>query len=398
MRLPDSFSPLTEAVSTHFAEALSVGQQRSLSAWVVGTVLAGSSCLSMVVAALSISLNAGRPDRVRQALKEWLCNGDERSSPGRVQVDPSRCFAPLLRFVLALWRCPTLALALDATTHTDQLTALVLSVLYRGRAIPVAWYIAPGNVKGGLLAPMLALLDRVAPETQQLRLVTLAADRGLWSPALADRLRQWHWQPLMRVQNDTQIWVGKNRRVAAGTLVAGPGHAWVGRARVHKHPQAQRWHTVLVVWTAGHKEPWVIVTDLPPRSAGLLWYGLRMWIECGFRDLKRMGWQWERTRRRDPERVSRHWLVLAVATIWTLATGSAIDPAVPAAPEKPARARRRLSVFRLGCFHLLGILIGTTPHPPLVLIPEPWPAHNPESLEIEYWTNQEPEPVVNLPL
>jgi hypothetical protein len=40
-----------------------------------------------------------------------------------------------------------------------------------------------------------------------------------------------------------------------------------------------------------------------------------MWIEFGFRALKGLGWRWERTRRTDPDRVARHWLVLAVATL-----------------------------------------------------------------------------------
>jgi hypothetical protein len=49
---------------------------------------------------------------------------------------------------------------------------------------------------------------------------------------------------------------------------------------------------------------------------------LRMWIELGFRALKSLGWQWQRTRRSEPTRVARHWLVLAVATLWVLGCGT----------------------------------------------------------------------------
>ena len=56
-------------------------------------------------------------------------------------------------------------------------------------------------------------------------------------------------------------------------------------------------------------------------------YGLRVWIEQGFRILKREGWDGRRT---DSERVDRHWLAMAVATL-------------------PARTQPRMvSVFRLG--------------------------------------------------
>ncbi len=398
MRLPASFSALDDFVSTHFADVLTPGQQRTLACWVAGTLESGVACLTRVVGALVETLRVGRWDRVRQALQELFKDGDELSAPGRRQITPADCFGPLLGCVLALWRQPTLALAIDATTHTDELTAIVVSVLYRGRAIPVAWHIVPGNTKGGeLVAPLLPLLERLAAPTSQLKLVTVAVDRGLWSPALADCLRRLHWQPLMRVQHDVQIWVGANRRVPAHSLVAGPGHAWVGRARVHKHPQAQRWQTVLVVWTANHKAPWVIFTDLPPRAAGLLWYGLRMWIESGFRDLKSMGWEWERTRRRDPLRVSRFWLVLSLATIWSLATGTASEDA--AAPPAGRTRPRALSVFHRGRFAERGVRLGFRPPLTLTLAPEPWPEPPPTlTLEVEYWINPEPEPAVNLPL
>ena len=71
-----------------------------------------------------------------------------------------------------------------------------------------------------------------------------------------------------------------------------------------------------------------------------------------------MGWQWHRTRRLDPDRVDRHWLVLAVATLWVLAHGTRVEEAhlrglapgrVRRPPLTPAAARHRpLSVFQLG--------------------------------------------------
>lgn len=51
-----------------------------------------------------------------------------------------------------------------------------------------------------------------------------------------------------------------------------------------------------------HAQPWIVLTDLAPHRVGVLWYGLRMWIELGFRALKSMGWPWQGT---------RYWLGLA---------------------------------------------------------------------------------------
>ena len=62
-------------------------------------------------------------------------------------------------------------------------------------------------------------------------------------------------------------------------------------------------------------------------DAGASWREMRFWIETGFNALKSVGWQWQKTRRTDPARVERHWLVLSVATLLTLAFGSRVEAA-----------------------------------------------------------------------
>ena len=79
---------------------------------------------------------------------------------------------------------------------------------------------------------------------------------------------------------------------------------------------------------------------------------MRVWIEQGFRTLKRMGWQWQRTRRVDPARVDRHGLVLVVATLWVLTPGRMRRP-----PLTPTVARdRSLSLFQLGWYQVQRLL------------------------------------------
>ena len=85
---------------------------------------------------------------------------------------------------------------------------------------------------------------------------------------------------------------------------------------------AKRRCTLLAVWYVEQEEPWIILTDLPPEEVGVSWYALRFWIELGFKAVKSLGWKWDKTRRTDPARISRHWLVLSVATLLTLAYGT----------------------------------------------------------------------------
>ena len=62
--------------------------------------------------------------------------------------------------------------------------ALVISVLYRGSAIPVAWHILPANKKGPWHSPILDLLHQLAPAVPHTMTVLVLIDRGLWSPHL----------------------------------------------------------------------------------------------------------------------------------------------------------------------------------------------------------------------
>ena len=106
--------------------------------------------------------------------------------------------------------------------------------------------------------------------------------------------------------------------------------------------------TLLACWEEGCDEPWFLLTDLAPHQAEALWYGMRSWIEGGFKLLKSGGWDWQATRMTDPDRVERFWLVLAVATRYVLAVGGEADeeefadavvpkPAVRPVPSATAR-------------------------------------------------------------
>jgi hypothetical protein len=378
MRVPREWYHL-EAVLAAQLPQLRPAQRRGLAWWVYGAILAQSACQSAVVSALSV---LGSWHSWRQSLREWLYAGAERAAPCQTQLDVSACFAPLLGWVLRLWQGDTLALAVDATYQRDRWVVLVVSVLYRGSAIPVAWQVLPANQKGAWLPSLCQLLTTLAPAVPSRYAVLVLSDRGLWSPRLWRCLRRLGWHPLMRVRAETTFAPAGQTRNAARSFVPGPGHAWVGEGVAFKHAGVRRPGTLLVVWDEDQAEPWLVLTDLAPEAVGVAWYGLRTWVELGFRALKRLGWQWQRTRRSDPERIARHWLVLAVATLWVLAYGTRVEDAehrgLPPArlhhpPPRRPPGRRRQSVFQRGLSWLRWQLLRGRCWRRLWLTPEMWP-------------------------
>jgi hypothetical protein len=136
----------------------------------------------------------------------------------------------------------------------------------------------------------------------------------------------------------------------------------------------------------------LILTDLPPEASTACWYGLRAWIEQGFKITKRAGWQWQRTRMTQPDRAARLWLAVAVAPLWLLSVGGEADATIPASTvldgtalvPQPARTRRAtrlrlVSVCRRGWPLILVALLDQAPLPLGRFLPEPWPAVPEES-------------------
>ena len=215
----------------------------------------------------------------------------------------------------------------------------------------------------------------------------LLADRGLWSPRLWKRIKDLGWHALLRLTKSVTFAPRGVPRQLARTLVPGPGHAWVGAGVAFKDKK-RRAGTLLVVWAVGQTDPWILFTDLPAQEVGIAWYGLRMWIELGFKALKSLGWHWHQTRRTDPERIARHWLVLAVATVLTLATATRLEDAdlldlPPAVVHRPPARARTVSLIRQGLTELQRQFICGRTWTRTWLLPEPWP-QPPSTLMVLY--------------
>lgn len=375
-----ALSHVAELVETHLPH-LRPAQQRGLALWVEGLLAAESSCEQAVLTALE---PLGMPEHATRArLREWLCDGADRAAPCATSLDVETCFAPLLAWVVAWWAGETLPLAIDATSLRDRQVVLSLSVLYRGSAIPVAWVVLPGRGKGTWLPHLERLLTTLAPAVPPTLTVLVMTDRGLWSPRLWRSITENGWHPLMRIRPDATFAPRGQRRQRARELVPGAGWCWVGEGVAYKEKAKRIAATLVVVWGTGQKVPWLLLTDLAPEAVEGSWYGLRVWVELGFRALKSLGWHWERTRRTDPVRVARHWLVLAIATLLNLAVGTRLEEAAqrgippgrlrrPRTP--PPRRTRRVAVFARGLAWLhVQVLRGRRWWRALWLLPEALP-------------------------
>ena len=161
-------------------------------------------------------------NNLRQYLREWLYDGSDRASPCQTQLDVTLCFAPLLRWVLAWWHAERLAMAIDPTLKGDQTTAIVISVLYRSCAIPVAWHIHRATQKGAWSDPTVELLKKLAPAVPEEMTVIVLCDRGISSPKLWNQIRAQGWHPGMRYRKNITFCADGGKRLPAQRFVYRP--------------------------------------------------------------------------------------------------------------------------------------------------------------------------------
>jgi hypothetical protein len=276
-----------------------------LALWSLGMVLARSCALSAVSVWLA-ALYQRQDNTVRQQLREWCYEAPAKRGARRQALAVDDYFKPLLGWVLRDWQGTPLALALDATTLSTRFTVLAISVVYRGCAIPVAWTILPANVPHAWRRHWLRMLRQLRPAVSREWTVIVLADRGLYAPWLFRRIVRLGWPPFLRINNggtfrpDPQA---TDRPLTS--FVPQPGTRWRGTGTAFKSRQRRLRCTLLACWEEGYSDPWLIVTDLPPTASEAGWYGLRAWIEQGFKMTKRAGWQWQRTRMTQPDRAAR---------------------------------------------------------------------------------------------
>jgi len=309
----------------------------------VGAVFGINCHLNVMANALAF---AGRLPQVLQRLRRWIL---------RETFVVDEVLLRAARAVLGP-RSEPIILLVDRTEWDDQ-NLLYAAVPFRGRALPIAVDELPdGATHHTRLA---ALLDHAAPAFPPGTPIVVVGDREFGNARVIEAIRARGWHFCLRYKHDTWF----------QTL---DGDRWQARDRFPRRGQRLRWPSVLVQgegsgpWQVavfcgrGEQEPWVLVSDLPAEQlAGL--YRRRMRIDEMFSDLKSRGFDLEKTRLTDPQRVVRLARLLALAYLWLLLVATVAIRRGHRHLVDVAR-RRALSYFQIAR-HLL------RHHPPEVVGP-----------------------------
>jgi hypothetical protein len=309
----------------HLLPTLPLPEHKALGWLLCGVVLAHSLLLPRAV--LALPLRARETSKLRRA-QRLLANP---------RLDVATTQAGVCQRVLAN-RHGRVDLLLDATAtgasrHDPGTVSLLLLLARRGRAVPLSWRTWPAQQKeqdwSGALAGLFAPIRAALPAGVQ---AVLQTDRGLGNANMARAAQAAGLHFLLRVTKVTRVCLPDGTVVALGDLVPRPGTSRLvtgGRIGPERTKRGRRWHSdwsqaltvnVVAVWRRGDPEPWLLITDLPAERRRCTEYRRRTWEELALRDSKSLGFDWEHSRIRQPERVERLLVRLALALLWLLAT------------------------------------------------------------------------------
>lgn len=272
-------------------------------------------------------------------------------------VEVRRWYEPLAKVLVNQCQGRPLRLIIDCTKAGFNFRMLSISIAYKKRALPLVWSIHRGRKGHVEYKAQLELLEYLSELIGDGAEVWLLGDAGFESVHLFDWLTAHNWHFVLRQPGKNQVrWRGQPW-VKLGEIPVQPGETlrigWVELTA--KHAAGPYWLTIH--WATGEEEPWFLLADCTDDRKLIRLYGIRMWTEELYGDLKGHGFDLEATHLDDADRLARLVLAVCINFVWFIALGVWI---VKRGWRHllDHRSRRDKSYFRLGldwldrCFRL----------------------------------------------
>lgn len=251
---------------------------------------------------------------VQRRFQRWLHNE-------RIQVH--ELYAPLIQQALADWGEYKLYLALDTSLLWNQYCIIRISVVYRGRAVPIVWQVLKHKSSNVSYETYKPLLDAAYPLIPSGVEVVFLADRGF-----ADTSLMWHVKKLgwhFRIRIKKSFWVHRPGRkpckVGRFSLQQGGKPLFLQNVYITDDKYGP---VCLALAHLANGEYWYVISDEPTDVETFQEYGLRFDIEENFLDDKSNGFQLESSLIRSADALSRLCFVLAITTLYLVSQGTQV--------------------------------------------------------------------------
>jgi hypothetical protein len=279
---------------------------------VVGLIQA--QCVKLTAWVPFVHGRARYAQSTQRRFRRWLGNR-------RIEVAPQ--YGPLIEQALRDWGAHTLYLALDTSLLWNQYCLIRLSVVYRGRAVPIVWEVLAHGSSSVAYDTYAALLEAVPALLPAGVKVVFLADRGFADTELLAQLRRLGWHFRIRIKATFSVLRPGQPAGKVEDFSLAPGRAlFLHNVAITAEPFGPV--SLALARHSSTGEYWYIVSDEPTGVHTFAEYGRRFDIEENFLDDKSNGFQLESSLVRDADALTRLCFVLAVATLYLVAQGTQV--------------------------------------------------------------------------
>jgi hypothetical protein len=305
---PHLYNTLVHALSQH-AKWVDQRHLKTLAWMMVGLIYSG--CISLSAWAPYVVSRAQYAQSTARRFRRWL---------GNDQIDVLSLYGPLMQQALVEWGEQALYVALDTSMLWNTYCLIRLSVIYRGRAVPLVWCVLQHGSAQVAFDAYQELLNRAALLLPRGCSVVFLADRGFADTDLMAHLQRlgWHWR--IRIKSSFWLYRRGHRRCKVERLSVARGHACFWHQVCLTEKRYGPVHLAVARPWQG-QDVWYVLSDEQTDEKTFKESGLRFDIEENFLDDKSNGFQLESSLIRSAQALTRLCLVLALTTLYLVAQG-----------------------------------------------------------------------------
>jgi hypothetical protein len=257
-----------------------------------------------------------KPESRSKRFARWLDND---------RILEEMYFLPYAETLLTHLALETLVLVMDGSVVGRGCAALMIHVLYKGRALPLAWRVRQGpkgHFPEELHIALVELMSACIPAGTQ---VVFLGDGEFDGTALQATLTEAGWSYACRTAVSTKAtWEGETFRLDTLGACLKPGRL-IELQEVYFTRDAYGPIMLLCCWAEGYQEPLYLVSNLATAEEACRFYQKRFRIETFFSDQKSRGFHLHKSHISDPQRLARLLIAACLAYIWIVYLGSVCE-------------------------------------------------------------------------
>lgn len=284
------------------------GHVVSLAMMITGIVMSKKAQLSVMSSEVPVT---AKEKSVEMRMRRWVKHE---------KIDVEVTYLPFAQQIVAALADAPLVLAMDGSTVGRGCMVLMVGVIYKRRALPLAWVVYKGKKGHAPAWRHIEVLEKVKPLIPEGVDVILLGDGEYDNTDMVKWVKcHTDWSFVLRTSSHINVRQGCAwRRVDSFSKEHG---SLVVAYHVDFTQTAALPVNLVAWWGTDYEEPIYLITNLPNGSRACWFYKRRFLIETFFSDQKSRGFHIHQSHLSDPMRISRLLVAACLTYIWMICFG-----------------------------------------------------------------------------